>query len=80
MDTFELLRDFIQRRVTNPPAEIALDSPLDDIGIDSLSLLSLMFDMEDTLGVRMPDDLPKPQTVGDLIAIFDSLKNQPPNA
>jgi acyl carrier protein len=75
MDTLELLRDYIKRRVTNPPAEISLDSQLDDIGIDSLTLLSLMFDMEDTLGVRMPDDLPKPQTVGELIAIFEKLQS-----
>jgi acyl carrier protein len=80
MDTLELLRDFIRRRVTNPPAEISLESQLDDIGIDSLTLLSLMFDLEDTLGVRMPDDLPKPQTVGDLLATFEQLKAQSPNA
>jgi len=33
-----------------------------------------MFDMEDKFGVRMPDDLPRPETVGDLISTFEKLK------
>jgi acyl carrier protein len=74
MDTLELLREFIKRRVVNPPENITLESRLEEIGVDSLSLLDLMFDMEDKFGVRMPDDLPRPETVGDLIAIFEKLK------
>jgi len=74
MDTLELLREFIKRRVVNPPEEVTLESRLEEIGVDSLTLLDLMFDMEDKYGVRMPDDLPRPETVGDLIAIFEKLK------
>jgi acyl carrier protein len=74
MDTLELLRDFIKRRVANPPEEITMESRLEDIGVDSLTLLDLMFDMEDKFGVRMPDDLPRPETVTELIAIFEKLK------
>ena len=74
MDTLELLREFIKRRVANPPEEVNPDSRLEDIGVDSLTLLDLMFDMEDKFGVRMPDDLPRPETVAELIAIFEKLK------
>lgn len=74
MDTLELLHDFVKRRVTNPPSTLSLDDRLEAIGVDSLTLLDLMFDMEDKFGVRMPDDLPRPETVGDLIAIFEKLK------
>jgi len=74
MDTLELLREFIKRRVANPPEEVTLESRLEEIGVDSLTLLDLMFDMEDKFGVRMPDDLPRPETVGELIAIFEKLK------
>ena len=56
MDTLELLRDFIKRRVANPPEEITLESRLEDVGVDSLTLLDLMFDMEDKFGVRMPPE------------------------
>ncbi|MBS1207774.1 MAG: acpP [Proteobacteria bacterium] len=74
MDTLELLREFIKRRVTNPPEEVNPESRLEDIGVDSLTLLDLMFDMEDKFGVRMPDDLPRPETVAELIEIFEKLK------
>jgi acyl carrier protein len=74
MDTLELLREFVKRRVANPPEEITLESRLEDIGVDSLTLLDLMFDMEDKFGVRMPDDLPRPETVAQLIEIFEKLK------
>lgn len=73
-DTLQLLQEFIKRRVVNPPETITLESRLEEIGVDSLSLLDLMFDMEDKFGVRMPDDLPRPETVGELIAIFEKLK------
>jgi acyl carrier protein len=74
MDTLQLLQEFLKRRVNNPPESITLEMRLEDIGVDSLTLLDLMFDMEDKFGVRMPDDLPRPETVGELIDIFEKLK------
>lgn len=74
MDTLQLLQEFVKRRVNNPPESISAEMRLEEIGVDSLTLLDLMFDMEDKFGVRMPDDLPRPETVGELIAIFEQLK------
>lgn len=74
METLELLQDFIKRRVGTLTEPVTLESNLEAIGVDSLMLLDLMFDLEDKYNVRMPDDLPRPETVGDLIAIFDKLK------
>lgn len=74
MNTLQLLQEFLKRRVNNPPESLSLEMRLEDIGVDSLTLLDLMFDMEDKFGVRMPDDLPRPETVGELIDIFEKLK------
>ncbi len=74
MEMLELLKEFIQRRVGTPAEPITLESKLEAIGVDSLMLLDLMFDLEDKYKVRMPDDIPRPETVGDLIAIFEKLK------
>lgn len=74
METLELLQEFIQRRIGKLAEPLTLESNLEAVGVDSLMLLDLMFDLEDKYNVRMPDDLPRPQTVGDLIAIFDKLK------
>ena len=74
MDTLELLKAFINQHVDNPPENLRLDSRLDAIGVDSLVLLELMFDLEDKYGIRLPSDLPQPQTVGQLVDIFERFK------
>lgn len=78
MDTFELLKEFIERRVGTPAEPVTLESKLDALGVDSLMLLDLMFDLEDKYQVRLPDDVVKPETVGDLIKIFEQLKPAQP--
>jgi len=74
MDTLELLKDFIKQHADNPPEDLTLESRLDAIGLDSLTLLELMFDLEDKYGIRLPSDLPQPETVGQLVEIFEKFK------
>lgn len=41
-----------------------------DLGIDSLSVMEIVAELEDAYGVTFPDeDLPKVRTVGDVIGI-----------
>lgn len=74
MDTLQLLQEFLARRVSNPPQSITPDMRLEDIGVDSLMLLDLMFELEDRFGVSLPDDLPRPATVSELVDIFRKLE------
>ena len=74
MDTLELLKEFIKQHVDNPPENLTAESRLDAIGVDSLTLLELMFDLEDKYGIRLPEDLPQPETVGQLVEIFEKFK------
>jgi acyl carrier protein len=74
MNTLELLREFVKKHADNPPENITLDSKLLEIGIDSLNLLELLFEAEEKFGIRFPNDLPQPETVGQLIEIFDKLQ------
>lgn len=74
MDTFEQLREILQRRIGTPPEQITPESKLEEIGVDSLLLLDLMFEMEDKFNVKLPNDLPRPETVAEMIKVFDELK------
>lgn len=74
MDTLELLKEFIKQHVDNPPENLMLESRLDAIGVDSLTLLELMFDLEDKYGIHLPGDLPPPETVGQLVKLFEKFK------
>jgi acyl carrier protein len=74
MDTLELLKEFIKKHVDNPPENITADTKLLEIGIDSLNLLEVLFEAEDKFGIRFPNDLPQPETVGQLMELFDKLQ------
>lgn len=50
-------------------AAIELGTPLADLGIDSLGLAELMFDIDDEFKIEISDEhMAKLNTVGDLIA------------
>lgn len=74
MQTLELLRDYLSRRVSIDPTKVTTEARLEDIGIDSLVLIDLMFDLEESLGVRVPTLDENPSTVSELIDLFDTLQ------
>jgi acyl carrier protein len=74
MDTLGLLKEFVKAHVDNAPDDITLESKLAEIGIDSLNLLELLFEVEEKYGVRFPNDLPQPETVGQLIEILENIR------
>ncbi len=78
MTTLEELRRYLEKRASIEPEKVTLDARLEDIGVDSLILIDLMFDLEDKFNVRIPDqDTDKrPTTVGELVALFDTLVAQ----
>ena len=53
----------------NIPAEkLTPDATVESLGIDSLSLIDFMFDVEDKLGLEMPDSRTPLTTLGDVFA------------
>ena len=52
---------------------ITRDSLLvEDLGLNSVSYFSIVFDLEEALGIELPeDDTPKLRTVGDLVAYLE---------
>jgi acyl carrier protein len=64
---------FIQERlgVDLKAAEPATE--LSSFGVDSLALLELMFEMEETFGVKLDEDTPPPRNCGELAALIERL-------
>ena len=73
-DYLTLLREFLHKRENIDPARVTPEASLEELKVDSLLLLELLFEFEDKLGVTMPHDIPPPKTVGDLLGIVDGLK------
>ena len=73
-DNLTLLGEFLQKRENIDPSRVTPEASLEDLKVDSLLLLELLFEFEDKLGVSIPHDIPPPKTVGDLLGIVDGLK------
>ena len=69
-DLFVLFRQIAEEVEKKPMTEITRQSVIADLGIDSLSMMQIVGEMESRLGVLVPDDqLVKLVTVDDLIAV-----------
>jgi acyl carrier protein len=64
------------------PSEVTVDkSFVDDLDIDSLSLVEIAVQIEDKYGVKVPDeDLAGLRTVGDAVAYIQKLETENPEA
>jgi acyl carrier protein len=50
------------------PAGITTATPMEELGLDSLDGMSIIFDLENAFDIEIPEDAPaKAQTVGDLV-------------
>ncbi len=49
---------------------------LDDIGVDSRGFIKICVDLEQTAGIdlTLADELVRPQTIGDLVALAETLR------
>ena len=73
MKSIELIRNFLNARLGIEPAKVVPEALLTDLGVDSLMMLELVFEFEDQLGIKLPEDLESPRTVGDIAALMDGL-------
>lgn len=74
MSTLELVKEYINSHVDNPPENVTLETKLAAVGLDSLAMLELMFELEDKYNFQFPNDAPKPDTIGELVELFEKYK------
>ena len=67
----ETMQTLLQERLGIDKEKVTLDASLEDLGIDSLMQIELLFDFDDKYKVKIPDLPEKPTTIGDLIAIVE---------
>lgn len=78
MNLLELLREMLREHIDIPAESIVPEAALVDIGVDSLTLAELLFDLEDKHGisVELPENATPPRTIGELIALIEPLVKQ----
>ena len=67
----ETMQTLLHERLGINRDKVTLDTSLEDLGIDSLMQIELLFDFEDKYKVKIPDLTEKPTTIGELIAIIE---------
>jgi acyl carrier protein len=73
-DNLAVLSAFLHKTQKIDSALVTPEALLEDLKVDSLLLLELLFEFEDRLGVSIPQDTPRPKTVGDLLGIVEKLQ------
>lgn len=71
-----IVRDFLKDRMDLDPARVTPEATLEELAVDSLMLLELMFELEEKLNTALPQDIPPPKTIGELLAIGEQMVQQ----
>ena len=72
--TLKELQDLIQEKYGLTASQIDPHASLRASGVDSLALVEFIFDVEDLMGVSVPDDNPNMDTLAELAAAIDRVR------
>lgn len=78
--TLKELQDLIQAKYGLEAGQVDPHASLRASGVDSLALVEFIFDVEDRMGITVPDDNPNMDTLAELADAIDRgrAKNVPP--
>jgi len=65
-----LVTEALTRYIDLPRDGLQMSSVLKEIGVDSLTLAELLFELEDRVGQAIPDLATQPITVSDVVALL----------
>lgn len=78
MESIELIREFLKDRLDLDPEKVVPEAVLTDLGVDSLTMLELIFEFEDRHAIDVPADAAFPKTVGELVTFIDGVIAETP--
>ena len=67
----ETMQTLLHERLGIDKDKVILDASQEDLGIDSIKQIELLFDFEDKYKVKIPDITEKPTTIGELLAVIE---------
>jgi acyl carrier protein len=71
-ETLKTVKEFLKVRLEIDTDDLTMDSKLEDLGIDSLMQMELIFDFEDKFSFHMPDLEDRPTTIGELVRVVQA--------
>jgi len=55
------------------PEDLTPDATLESLGLDSLSVIEFMFNIEDELQIKLPDERVELKTLQDVVNVLDKV-------
>lgn len=74
--TLKELQDLIQEKYGLDATQVDPGASLRASGVDSLALVEFIFDIEDRMGVTVPDDNPNIDTLAELAEAIDRVRTK----
>ena len=80
MDAKQLIIDILlKKKIINDASVIRDDMTLDDLDVDSLDILDIIFEAEGVIQLRIPfEDAKKVKTFQDIVELIQNLIDNPP--
>jgi len=72
MTTFQKTQQLLMERLGLTEEELFPEQSLQNLGIDSLAAMELMFDLRNEFGIDVPYAQHRVATLGDLVALVDT--------
>lgn len=72
-ETYDWLCKMLEAEYKIDPSRLAPDTPLEALGIDSLGMAELLFNVEDEFGITLPPEPVDLPTVGHVVRFIDAL-------
>jgi len=74
--TFSKVAEIISNTVDCPLQDIVMDARLEDLGLDSLKAITVLYDLEEEYDIEIPNELIESMhTVADIVTNIDILRN-----
>ena len=73
MNTLATIQKLVADELDVPVNDLDPARPLEELGVDSLSVIEVMFKLEDSFDIKMPDGRFPIRTVQDIADIVDRL-------
>ena len=73
MNSFEMVSNAIAKKLEIDVSTIKPESTLEELGLDSLDTFDIIFEAEDKLGIKVPNDQVDVKTIQDMTNLLDQL-------
>jgi acyl carrier protein len=73
MNSFEMVSNAIAKKLEIDITTIKPESTLEELGLDSLDTFDIIFEAEDKLGIKVPNDQVDVKTIQDMTNLLDQL-------